>query len=402
MQETPGAHATTPPIDVRAAYARVAAFLEPRVDELAAELAELYRQKIPRYSDVPERIAHENNRATLVLLVRRWERGEALDDADTDAIAERARKWATTDFSFALIARTFQIGLRRVLAVVREHAEELDIDARALLPMQDRVWDWATHISSVLSDVEREHAVLIARRDAAHRADFLRDLASGRVTAERLAREAAVYGLDLAHPYVAVRADASDGASASALEAKIRQSGATSEHRVFQTVVDGRLLAVAPQSPKAPADATLAVGSPMLLQDVHRSFAEAEEALVTARAFGVTGLVELAALGPLPLATAAANLAARQEREHFGELDKLGRSGEELEQTLLTLLDLDQNVDATAAKLHLHRNTVRYRVTRFRNLTGLDLRHTDDLVTAWWLLKWRQARPARERVAATR
>jgi hypothetical protein len=221
----------------------------------------LYRQQIPLYSDVPARIAHENNRATLVLLVRRWERGEALDDADTEAIAERARQWAMTDFSFALIARTIQIGLRRVLAVVHEHAEELEIDARALLPMQDRVWDWATHISSVLSDVEREHAVLIARRDAVHRADFLRDLASGRVTAERLAREAAVYGLDLAQPYVAVRADVSDGAAASALEAKIRQSGATSEHRVFQTVVDGRLLAVAPQSPKAPADATLAVGS---------------------------------------------------------------------------------------------------------------------------------------------
>jgi DNA-binding PucR family transcriptional regulator len=138
----------------------------------------------------------------------------------------------------------------------------------------------------------------------------------------------------------------------------------------------------------------------MLLQEVHRSFAEAEEALATARAFGVTGLVELTALGPLPLATAAGNLAARLEREHFCELDKLGRTGEEIEQTMLTLLDLDQNVDATAARLHLHRNTVRYRVTRFRNLTGLDLRRTDDLVTAWWLLKWRQARPAREGAAA--
>lgn len=31
---------------------------------------------------------------------------------------------------------------------------------------------------------------------------------------------------------------------------------------------------------------------------------------------------------------------------------------------------------------------------------SLDLRRTDDLVTAWWLLKWRQSRPAREGVAA--
>jgi hypothetical protein len=395
MQETPTAQAAPAAVDeVRAAYARVAAFLEPRLDELAAELAELYRQQIPQYADVPAWIAHENNRATLVLIARRWQRGEALDDADAEEIAERARQWARTDFPFVLIARTFQIGLRHVVAVIREHAEELEIDARVLLAMQDRAWDWATLISEVLSDVEREHAVSVARRDATHRADFLRDLAFGRITAERLAGEAAVYGLDLAQPYVAVRADVSDDAAASSLEARIRQSGATSEHRVFQTVVDGRLFAVAPQSPKAPEDVTLAVGSPMQLQDVHRSFAEAEEALATARAFGVTGLVELTALGPLPLAIAAGGLAARLEREHFRELDKLGRIGEEIEHTTLTLLDLDQNVDATAARLHLHRNTVRYRVTRFRNVTGLDLRRTGDLVTAWWLLKWRQARPA--------
>jgi hypothetical protein len=401
MEETPTAQVATTAIEdaVRGAYARVAAFLEPRLDELAAELTELYRQQLPHYADVPAWLAHQNNRATLVLMVRRWERGEALDDADTDAIAERAREWAMTDFPFALIARSFQIGLRRVIALVQEHAGELEIDARVLFAMQDRAWDWATLVSSVLGDVEREHAVSIARRDATHRADFLRDLASGRVTAQRLADEAAAYGLDLAQPYVAVRADVNDGAEASALEAKLRDSGATSEHRVFQTVIDGRLLAVAPRTPKAPADVTLAVGSPVLLQDVHRSFAEAEEALATAYAFGVTGTVELSALGPLSLATAAGGLAARLEREHFRALDELGRTGEEIEQTTLTLLDLDQNVDATARRLHLHRNTVRYRVTRFRNLTGLDLRHTDDLVTAWWLLKRRQARLAREGAA---
>jgi hypothetical protein len=35
---------------------------------------------------------------------------------------------------------------------------------------------------------------------------------------------------------------------------------------------------------------------------------------------------------------------------------------------------------------------VRYRVTRFRELTGLDIRRTHDLVTTWWLLEWRRTR----------
>lgn len=59
---------------------------------------------------------------------------------------------------------------------------------------------------------------------------------------------------------------------------------------------------------------------------------------------------------------------------------------------MLTLLDLDQNIEEIAAAMQLHRNSVRYRLTRFRELTGLDIRRTHDFVSAWWLLNWRRAR----------
>lgn len=44
-----------------------------------------------------------------------------------------------------------------------------------------------------------------------------------------------------------------------------------------------------------------------------------------------------------------------------------------------------------ARRLTVHPNTVRYRVKRFEQLTGLDLRRTEDLVTSWWLLNRRRA-----------
>ncbi len=39
----------------------------------------------------------------------------------------------------------------------------------------------------------------------------------------------------------------------------------------------------------------------------------------------------------------------------------------------------------------MHPNTVRYRVSRFQELTDLNLRRTEDLVTSWWLLNRRRA-----------
>ena len=72
-------------------------------------------------------------------------------------------------------------------------------------------------------------------------------------------------------------------------------------------------------------------------------------------------------------------------------MDARGASGKAIEQSVRTPLDHDRSVEATAAELHLHRNSIRYRMGRFHQLTGLDLRKTEDIVTTWWLLKRRQA-----------
>jgi DNA-binding PucR family transcriptional regulator len=41
-------------------------------------------------------------------------------------------------------------------------------------------------------------------------------------------------------------------------------------------------------------------------------------------------------------------------------------------------------VDATAASLFVHPNTVRHRLRRFVDLTGLELDTTFGAVAAWW------------------
>jgi sugar diacid utilization regulator len=49
----------------------------------------------------------------------------------------------------------------------------------------------------------------------------------------------------------------------------------------------------------------------------------------------------------------------------------------DLVQTLETYLDADGNVAGTAARLYTHRHTVRYRLERVRDLSGLDVNSTD-------------------------
>ncbi len=56
------------------------------------------------------------------------------------------------------------------------------------------------------------------------------------------------------------------------------------------------------------------------------------------------------------------------------------RANEELFRTLLTYLDLDMDIQETAAALHLHENSLRYRIKRVEALVGASLRELPTLV----------------------
>jgi PucR C-terminal helix-turn-helix domain len=378
-----------------AAYMAVATFLEPRLDGIVDAVGEVLREEIPAYRAEEGRWLHENVRTILALTLDQLREGHAPGTTEIAAMTTLARRWASE--GRPLDPRAFQLGARWVTVTVAEHAGELGVDgldSQTLLAMQGAAWDWATVCSSILADAQRDHEVALARRDATHHSEFLRELASGAITPERLVREADALDLDIHQPYFAVEAECEAATSPSMAEIHIRRSGASEHHRPLSVILGRRVLAVAPKIPAECDGVTIAVGPPAVLEHAHTSFAEAAEALATARAFGITGIVDLATLGPLPLVTEAQMLADRLDERHLRKLDARGRAGLELEETVRTLLDLDRDFDAAAAVLHVHRNTIRYRVRRFHEITGLDLGCTQDLVAAWWLLKRREAAAA--------
>ena len=54
-----------------------------------------------------------------------------------------------------------------------------------------------------------------------------------------------------------------------------------------------------------------------------------------------------------------------------------GQQDDDLGQTVEAFLDADGNVAGTAQRLFTHRHTIRYRLERVRELTGLDVGSTD-------------------------
>ncbi|GAA3277362.1 helix-turn-helix domain-containing protein [Dactylosporangium vinaceum] len=178
--------------------------------------------------------------------------------------------------------------------------------------------------------------------------------------------------------------DVTDPARADALEARLTACGG-----VFGTV-EGRLtgLAVRPPGPVDPA-VLLVVGPPLPLSRAAAGYRACVAALAGAARFGGTGrqhALDLA--GPAALA-AQPELAGLLADELLAALDPADAFHRELAATALSYLDHGQRLDLTAAAVHVHPNTVRYRLRALHERTALPLDDTTVLATlrSWWALR---------------
>jgi sugar diacid utilization regulator len=329
--------------------------------------------------------------AVLGTVITRLSDPDAPDSTERDVVEELARDRARRGFPIDALLRAFQVGARALLEVIDEAAStDPRTTANTLLQIHDYCWEWANHAMSVVAAVHREIAVDLARRDSSQRAEFVRAILHGRIPEPQLHAEATLYGLDAQLRYFTLRARPRDERESTRLELELARSGSTSSRRAIVAVLDGDVVGLAPQRPVVD-DALVALGPPATLERAADSFAEAGEALETASAFGIRAVVDLPGLGALPLALAQERAAALLDAAHLARLLEQDRA-HEIERTVMELLDRDQDVRATAAALHVHPNTVRYRLARFHELTGLDIRRTDGVIVTWWLLKRRAAR----------
>jgi sugar diacid utilization regulator len=124
---------------------------------------------------------------------------------------------------------------------------------------------------------------------------------------------------------------------------------------------------------RAAPTAAVGISTPLgHVRDASRGLDEATRALELCR----PGAAVLADDRWFDLAISRLRESVRASLAAGGPLDRLddsAKSGADLRATLTTWLVLDGDVRATAARLHLHPNSVRYRLQRAAQLTGIDL-----------------------------
>lgn len=360
---------------------------DEHIDALVATL----RERIVEYQTVPPAEIRAFAEAIVPVVIAQLPH-MALNPLDVEPLAEVARRRAEQGFPPEALTRSLQIAAREMLREIDRLGAAEGVDPTVMLQIHDLSWQFATDAAAVIATINHEIAMEIGRRDSGRRADFLRGVLRGTLPAQQVKVESGDFGLDTAIPYYPVRARPTSSSDEMRMSLRIQRTCATHTHRPVLAVIDGDVVAIAPKPPEFDDTSVLvAVGDPGELTSLAEPFRAATLALETGLAFGRTGVVTLEDLGALPAILLADDLAALLQRRYFSELDSDQGSNVDIARTVWTWLECDQNVDEVAARLHIHRNTVRYRLTRFKELTELDLRQTNGLITAWLSLGRRVA-----------
>ncbi|MEU8341422.1 helix-turn-helix domain-containing protein [Spirillospora sp. NPDC048832] len=175
--------------------------------------------------------------------------------------------------------------------------------------------------------------------------------------------------LDPAAAYHCVVSDVSDPEVAARLEEEL-----TAAAPGLCGLVDGRFAALVPRLPDpAPSGPLLVAAAPARPAGVAPMYRLGRRALRAGAAAGLTGTRELADLALLTATAAEPELGGLLADALLSGLDPGEPFHRELAETALAYLDHGGRIEPTAAALHVHGNTVKYRIRRFQELTGRPL-----------------------------
>ncbi|MFB7087870.1 PucR family transcriptional regulator [Streptomyces sp. NPDC056296] len=269
-------------------------------------------------------------------------------------------------------------GFRRIAVLVMERSRMLAdrhrIGAETMYELLSRQWAWVIDALSIASEEHRKTELELIHDRQEKRAAFLHGLFSGTIGAGDLQAAAAEHGLDPQGTYFAFRTAANDSGS----RRRLAQTG-------FVESYEGGLAGLQARPPQVHVGDLIAIGTMLPLSAAPVSFTQATTAFTVAQAFELTGLVSITDVPVQAAVMAEREMGAFVTERCFGAFSDQHRPL--YQQTLAAYLTHDMNAKAAADALHLHPNTMRYRIRRFEETSALRLDRVDDMVAVWWALQ---------------
>jgi len=325
-----------------------------------------------------------HTRALLAAATRALAARRGPTEAELSFVEELGITRAQQDVPIEAVLGAVHVAERAIWSRAREVAAAGGIEAGLLLDARELYDDWAEAVRSRLIKAHRatdtdQHA------DAGDRdLMILRRLFEGGSAATLAAAEAGLPVSDGLWVLVARPGDAG-------LEQSLRDHAPALIGRV-----DGLLVGVLTRAPSvraAQAEAAAGLAGPAEPEELGAARRLAFAALTAAESTRRTGVVHVADVAVLAAVADRADLATVLLDRHRPAWTALGANAEPVALAVRAWLEAGREVTAAAEQLFVHPNTVRNRVQRFADVTGIDPFDTFGAMNAWWLCHTWLTRP---------
>ncbi|MFD9740710.1 helix-turn-helix domain-containing protein [Umezawaea sp. NPDC059074] len=347
-------------------------------------VVEAARENSPEVARLPEA---ENRRHIATLLAEGAAHLQGGGDGDFSAAQALGADRAAQGVSIAGLLRGVHAGRAEVIRAGVEFARATGVDDSTIL-------DFIVDVDSYVAAVER-HIISSYHTAELRLSRTARDLNTqvlrGLLVPDGGFPEPALLarvGIRADSRYHCVVSDVTDPSLARTLEQRLLAFGGV------YGLVEGRLVGVSRHEPCPPDEGALLVLSPAgPLTGLRGMHALCVQALAVASARGAHGVRPLVDLAVETALAAQPAMAATLADEFLRPLDPKSAFHHELVATALCYLDHGRRIGAAAAVLHLHANTVRYRLDRLAELTDVDLAdvpgrsHVLTTLGTWWALR---------------
>ncbi|MEV8434913.1 PucR family transcriptional regulator [Streptomyces chartreusis] len=219
------------------------------------------------------------------------------------------------------------------------------------------------------------------------RSEFVRGVLHSTLGIGDIRLRAQMYGFELGRRFHAIRARVcSSGESVTELEGRLGLAGGGRSGLV--SVIDGDLAGFVDTPPDRLDDGYVGLGPAVPFDDLAHSFRRATRALTTAVAFGMPGIHDMASLGVLPAVMSDQEVGEELALRYLAPLAALSDdAADNLLTTVKYYLAHGQRIEPAARELLIHPNTLRYRIRRYQELTGCDLREAGTALEVWWAVQ---------------
>lgn len=338
----------------------------PSLDELLDETVAAARARSSQVAVLPEAEVRRHVRAMLQAAATALSRGGPAE-ADLTVAERLGADRARQGVPVAALLDGFQAGRSHLVQAMIKRGRAAGLTADDLLEAVTKIDAISTALEHRMVHAHRIMELELVRTARDSSAQRLRALLHG---------EPVDRPLDPARRYHCVVSEVSDPAAARPLEAALGVSG-------FTGMVDGRLTAVVTRLPEPVGDIPLLVAAPAApperLPEMYGLCRRAAEA-----ARGLTGLRHLTELALITATATEPGLGALLAAELLEPLDPADPFHRDLAGTALAHLDQGCRIEPTAAALHVHPNTVKYRLRRLQELTGRPLSGSAVYTAHWW------------------